>query len=458
LHLLNLPLSNKQFKEVRFTLFNQQKLKLLFFSLLTGLITGLIGSLFRLTLTHIDNLRTILYTYAIEKGSYYFIYVIVFSILSVILSLFLVRRFAKEAAGSGVQIIEGALDNLLSIRWKRILPIKLIGSIFSLGSGFLLGREGPTIQIGAGIGKMIKEIFHLEPNHENPLISAGAAAGLASAFNAPLSGIIFVIEEMHEHFKYSFTAVAAIMIATGTADFVVRALIGADPVLGIYIYQMPPLNTYWVFILFGIALSFVGFAFNYLLIWALNKAQFVKNFTAYLYAVCIGIIIVVIGILNPNFIGGGYNTIHLVLNHSYSIPFLIFLFAGRFLLTIFSYSTGLPGGIFAPLLAIGVVLGTLFGHLLHVFIPNIHISIGVFAVAGMAGIFSATIKAPLTGIMLAVEMTSDFQMVLPLIFTCFTAAIFTTILGNQPIYSILLKRVLNNPANSDIILQQNTRP
>lgn len=454
MHLFNTPTTNKLFKEVRFISFDQQKLKLLFFSFLIGLITGTIGALFRLILKYIDNLRTLLYTLAISNGSYYFIYVVIFSILAVVISLFLVRGFAKEAAGSGVQIIEGALDNLLIIRWKRILPIKLIGSIFSLGSGFLLGREGPTIQIGAGIGKMIKEVFNIEANHENPLISAGAAAGLASAFNAPLSGIIFVIEEMHEHFKYSFISVAAIMIATGTADFVVRALIGADPVLGIYIYQMPPLNVYWVFIVFGIVLSLVGFAFNYLLVHILSITQILKNYTAYLYAICIGIIIIVIGFLNPNFIGGGYNIIHLVLNHPYSISFLLLLFAGRFLLTIFSYSTGLPGGIFAPLLAIGVVLGTLFGHLLHTFLPQMSVTTGVFAVAGMAGIFSATIKAPLTGIMLAVELTSDFQMVLPLIFTCFIAAIFSTILGNQPIYSVLLKKALNNPANSDIIVQQ----
>ncbi|RTL56815.1 MAG: H(+)/Cl(-) exchange transporter ClcA [Sphingobacteriales bacterium] len=444
-----------KFKRWRFTVINKQQFNLLFFSLVIGLITGITSAVFRLLLAHIDEVRNLLFTKAVLKGGVYFVYVISFSIFSVLVSLFLVKRFAKEAAGSGVQIIEGALDNLLKIRWKKIFPVKLIGSIFSLGSGFLLGREGPTIQIGAGIGKMIKDIFKLEPGHENPLISAGAAAGLASAFNAPLSGILFVIEEMHEHFKYSFNSVASIMIATGTADFVVRSLIGADPVIGIYIYKMPPLNMYWIFVILGLFLSFIGFAFNYLLIQSLNIVQALKGYAPYLYAISIGVIIIIVGFLNPDFIGGGYGTIHLVLDHTFNITFLLLLFSGRFLLTILSYSTGLPGGIFAPLLAIGVVTGTLFGHLLQHTMPILQISVGVFAVAGMAGIFSATIKAPLTGIMLAVEMTSDFQMVLPLIFTCFIASTMTTILGNQPVYSILLKRVLNNPANSDIIIQQN---
>ena len=102
------------------------------------------------------------------------------------------------------------------MRWKRVLPIKFIASLFSLGSGLLLGREGPTIQLGGNIGKMIKDIFRQPDIENNPLVSAGAAAGLASAFNAPLAGIIFVIEEMHGHFRFNFYSVAAIMIGSST--------------------------------------------------------------------------------------------------------------------------------------------------------------------------------------------------------------------------------------------------
>lgn len=440
----------------RFVEINKQAFYLIFFAFIIGIVTGITGAIFRLLLTHVNDIRNLLYAKAVFSGGIHYAYVALFSIVGVLCSLYLVRRFAKEAGGSGVQIIEGALDNLLKIRWKRILPVKLIGSIFSLGSGLLLGREGPTIQIGAGFGKMIKDIFKLEPGHENPLISAGAAAGLASAFNAPLSGIVFVIEELHEHFKYSFISIAAIMITTGIADFVVRILVGADPVIGIKIYNIPPLTTYWVFILLGLLFSFVGYAFNCLLIQSLNVVQQLKGYTIYLYAISIGIIIIAIGFFNTNFIGGGYSTIRLVLDHSLSLSFLLSLLIGRFMLTILSYSTGLPGGIFAPLLAIGVVMGMLFGQSVQHIMPSLQISAGVFAVAGMAGIFSATIKAPLTGIMLAIEITSDFQMALPLIFTCFTAAIVTTLLGNQPIYSILLKRALKEQTSSDILVQQNT--
>ncbi|MCZ0211508.1 chloride channel protein, partial [Streptomyces sp. UMAF16] len=125
--------------------------------------------------------------------------------------------------------------------------------------------------------------------------------------------------------------------------------------------------------------------------------QQLKGYTIYLYAISIGIIIIAIGFFNTNFIGGGYSTIRLVLDHSLSLSFLLSLLIGRFMLTILSYSTGLPGGIFAPLLAIGVVMGMLFGQSVQHIMPSLQISAGVFAVAGMAGIFSATIKAPLTG-------------------------------------------------------------
>ena len=118
-----------------------------------------------------------------------------FAITGISIALYLVRKFAPEASGSGVQEIEGALDGLRPMRWKRVLPIKFIASLFSLGSGLLLGREGPTIQLGENIGDMIKDTFGKSDIESKSLMSTGAAAGLASAFNAPFVGIIFVIEE-----------------------------------------------------------------------------------------------------------------------------------------------------------------------------------------------------------------------------------------------------------------------
>ena len=215
--------------------------RLLFYAFLVGLIAGAIGSVFRLTLTYIEVFRDSLYAGAGNSGLISWIWPILFAVIGINVALFLVKKFAPEASGSGVQEIEGALDGIRSMRWKRVLPIKFIASLFSLGSGLLLGREGPTIQFGGNIGKMIKDIFRQPDIENNPLVSAGAAAGLASAFNAPFAGIIFVIEEMHGHFRFNFYSVAAIMIGSSTADFVVRVLVGANPVIRLTVFSSPDL-------------------------------------------------------------------------------------------------------------------------------------------------------------------------------------------------------------------------
>lgn len=328
------------------------------------------------------------------------------------------------------------------MRWKRILPIKFIASLFSLGSGLLLGREGPTIQIGANVGKMVKDIFRQPDNKTNPLVSSGAAAGLACAFNAPFAGIIFVIEEMHGHFRYTFYSVAAIMVASGTSDFVVRALVGADPVIKMTIFPRPEMSAIWLFIVLGLLFSLIGYSFNKLLIIVLDFFSNLSRIAFIFSGILAGIVIVVIGAYFPEMIGGGYRTIGQVLDQSFTLTVLLVLFAGRMLMSIFSYGTGVPGGIFAPMLAIGVVFGMLFGGVVQYFFPDLVSHPGIFAVAGMAGIFASTVRAPLTGLVLAVEMTANYELILPLIITTVTASVVTAQLGNEPIYTTLLKRTL----------------
>ena len=434
----------------RFVDAGTKNFNLIFFALVVGAAAGTIGSVFRLTLSYIDAFRNNIYEGTGESGAFSWLLPILLGVAGVSVSLYLVRKFAPETSGSGVHEIEGALDGLRPLRWKRVMPVKFIASLFSLGSGLLLGREGPTIQLGANTGQMVKDIFNHPYHQKNPLVSAGAAAGLASAFNAPFSGIVFVMEEMHGHFRYSFFSLAAIMVASGTADLVVRALVGADPVIKMVVFETPPLSSLWLFILLGLLFSLIGFVFNKMLVLSLDFFGNLPKGAIYMSALAAGLIIATVGILYPNMISGGYDTIRLALDESFTLRFLAILFVGRLLLTVFSYGIGVPGGIFAPLLALGVVFGVLFGNIMQQYFPDLIQYPGIFAVAGMAGIFASTVRAPLTGLMLAVEMTSNFELLLPLIFTTATASLITTQLGNQPIYTILLKRALENaPSTSE---------
>ena len=436
--------NNSWNKDPRFVDADSKNFKLIFLALIVGLLAGLVGSVFRLTLSYIEGFRDNLFASAGDSGIMSWVWPILFGIIGVTVALFLVKKNAPEASGSGVQEIEGALDGLRPLRWKRVIPIKFIASLFSLGSGLLLGREGPTIQLGANIGKMVKDIFKQPDEKTNPLVSAGAAAGLASAFNAPFAGIIFVIEEMHGHFRYNFFSVAAIMVASGTADFVVRALIGADPVIQMTVFAGPQLSSIWLFIVLGGLFSLVGYLCNKLIIIVLDFFRKLSRIALIFSAVLAGVVIVVVGVFFPEMIGGGYNTISRVLDQSFTLYFLIILFVGRMILTIFSYGTGVPGGIFAPMLALGVVFGMLFGTVMEHFFPGLVPHPGIYAVAGMAGIFASTVRAPLTGLVLAVEMTSNYELILPLIITTVTASVVTAQLGNEPIYTTLLKRTLAN--------------
>jgi len=431
-------------KDERFTNADTKNFRLIFLAFIVGLLAGGAGAVFRLTLSYIQTYRDQLYEDVGKFGIISWIWPYLLAVIGVVSALYLVKKFAPEAAGSGVQEIEGALDEIRPMRWKRVLPIKFIASLFSLGSGLLLGREGPTIQIGANLGKMTKDIFKQTNDKTNPLVSAGAAAGLASAFNAPFAGIMFVMEEMHGHFRYSFYSVAAIMIASGTADFVVRAIVGISPVIQMTVFPIPVLSGIWLFILLGAFFSLVGYTFNKLLVVSLDFFQTMSKKSMIIVGVTVGLIIATIGIYFPNMIGGGYGTISKVLDQSFTLYFLIILFISRMILTIFSYGSGVPGGIFAPMLALGVIFGMLFGSVMQHFFPGLVSHPGVYAVAGMAGIFASTVRAPLTGLVLAIEMTSNYELILPLIATTVTASVITAQLGNEPIYTTLLKRTMAN--------------
>ena len=436
---------NKSYKKYqRFKEENNKNFKLLFYALLIGIIVGLVGAIFRITLSYIEIFRVNLYENAGNSGFMSWLWPILFAITGISIALYLVRKFAPEASGSGVQEIEGALDGLRPMRWKRVLPIKFIASLFSLGSGLLLGREGPTIQLGANIGKMVKDTLGKSDIESNSLISTGAAAGLASAFNAPFAGIIFVIEEMHGQFKFNFYSVAAIMIGAGTADFIVRVLVNSKPVLEIMIFPSPNIFGLWIFIILGLLCSIIGYVYNKLLVISLDLFKFSYKIPIIYTGITVGLIIAVIGMFFPNLIGGGYDIITKGVGNSFTLSFLLFLFIARLLLSIFSYSTGAPGGIFLPMLTLGVIFGMLFGTSMQHYFPDLISHPGVYAIAGMAGIFSATVRAPLTGLVLAIEMTSNYELILPLIVTTVIASVFTALLGNEPIYTTLLKRTLEN--------------
>lgn len=406
-------------------------------ALLVGVAVGLVGAAFRAAIGLVENLHAQVRALALPAPLTAF----ALGAAMVGTAVFLVRRFAPEAGGSGVQEIEGALDGLRPVRWRRVLPVKFAGGALALGSGLALGREGPTIQMGGALGRMIADLLRLGDEAAHPLVAAGAGAGLAAAFNAPLSGVLFVIEEMRGQFHYGVLAVQSVLIACVVADAVVRLLLGSAPTLPMPAYAMP-VDAFWLFLVFGGLIGAFGRAFNMLLISALDLFDSIPARLRIAAACAVGGAGAWVLLVRPDVMGGGYSTIDLALRGGIAQASLLGLVAMRLGTTVASYASGAPGGIFAPMVALGALLGLWFGHVAGDWFPGLQASPGVFAVAGMAALFSATVRAPLTGIALAAELTGEFALILPIAVSTIGASLTVHALGGRPIYSVLLERTL----------------
>ena len=328
----------------------------LLWALFVGCLTGLVGAIFQIALAQIATLKgTFMNSLEVMPGLP-LIGSIALSGIMVFLAFLLVRKVAPETGGSGVQEIEGALDMVRPVRWKRVIPVKFLGGLLSLGSGMVLGREGPTIQIGGNIGKMISDLFRVHKDDTHSLIAAGAAGGLSAAFNAPLAGILFVFEEMRPEFKYNFLSVQAVIIASASADIVLRILVGQNPDISMHMLSAPSLKSLILFLIFGCLFGLFGFVFNHLLVRTLNFFSNLSGWSFTLTGLVVGAFIGALAWLFPDTVGGGYVVLPKALSGSIPVMIMLLLFAVRFGTTMVSYGSGAIGGIFAPMLALGTLL------------------------------------------------------------------------------------------------------
>lgn len=360
-------------------------------------------------------------------------------------AFYLAHRFAPEAGGSGIPEIEGAMEGMRPVRWKRVLPVKFFGGLFALGSGMALGREGPSVQLGANVGRMISDTFKVDKVDSQALLAAGAAAGLAAAFNAPLAGIMFVIEEMRAQFNYSLTSTKSVFMSAVMATIVMRLITDQDAVVHVTNYAHPALMSLWLYLLLGFAFGVVGILFNKMVLSTLDMYLFIHKNQRWRF-VAIGLFLGgtfgVLSVVQPNLAFSGLELIPEVEGGQFLAGALMVIFLFRVITTLLSFSSGAPGGVFAPTLALGTLFGMLFGLAAHALFPEIVTEPGTFAIAGMGGLFAATVRAPITGILLVIEMTSNYEMILPLIVTCLGATMVAQSLGGRPIYTQLLERTM----------------
>jgi chloride channel protein, CIC family len=410
-------------------------------ALIVGAAAGLLGAMFRLALQKADSLRDVAIAAAHVQRGIGFVVVVVACGSATGFAAWLVRRFSSHASGSGIPHVEAVLHGeLLPQAPFRLIPVKFLGGLLAIGSGLALGREGPSVQMGASIGHLVGEIGRRKWPDCRVLFAAGAGAGLATAFNAPMAGAVFVLEELVRRFEPRI-AIAA-LAASSTAITVCRQFLGDAPDFHIDTLVYPGFGAKPLYFGLGLFAGFLGIVYNRTLLGTLAVADRLARLPVELRAALIGVAVGTLAWFVPDLVGGGDAISQRTLLGMESLAILPALFALRLALGAVSYAAGTPGGLFAPLLVLGAQLGLFFGLLCRLAFPDLDLQPQGFAVVGMAAFFTGIVRAPLTGIVLVTEMTASVTLLLPMLGACFVAMLVPTLLRDPPIYDSLRERTL----------------
>ena len=340
-------------------------------------------------------------------------------------------------SGSGIPQVSGLLTKKVKFKWLGELITKFVGGILAIGAGMSMGREGPSVHLGALVGSGIKKLTRRSEVEEKYLVTCGASAGISSTFNAPLAGVIFSLEEIHKFF--SPLLLICVMVASGTSNFVSRMILGSHTSFQ-YNFILPKDIPYYVIalvtVIFCIVIIITGRAFSYFLL-LIQKYYRKINLNNYVKISIFMVIAYIVAVFFSDITGGGHELIEEMFGKNVMLKTIIIILILKFFYTMLCYATSAPGGIFLPMLVIGALTGKVYGEVLnHYFsIPNeiiVH-----FMLLGMAAYFTAVVRAPITGITLILEMTGNFSYLYMLIVVCTITYIFTELLKMEPIYERL---------------------
>jgi CIC family chloride channel protein len=406
-------------------------------ALIVGAVSGFVGALFLLLLERADRFRDALIVWAHSKAFAGFLIVSIACAAGAAVAAWLVRRYSPHASGSGIPHVEAVLNEELPQAPFRIIPVKFIAGVLAIGSGLALGREGPTVQMAATIGHLVGKQFRRGWPDCRVLLAAGAGAGLATAFNAPIAGAIFVLEELVRRFELR-VAIAALG-ASATAISVSRVLLGdaADFHVGALAYA--DTATKPLYFVLGAVAGLAAIVYNRLLLGTIATIRQLDRWPIELRAGLIGGVVGILAWFVPDLVGGGDPITQRTLVGAGTLGMLPLVFLFRLGLGAISYAAGTPGGLFAPMLVLGAQLGLFFGQLCQLVFPDLNIQPQGFAVVGMAAFFVGVVRAPLVGI---VEMTANVTLLLPMLGACFMAMLVPTLMHAAPIYDSLRELTL----------------
>ena len=345
------------------------------------------------------------------------------------------------AGGSGIQHVEAVWLKKADPPPLRVLPVRFVGGLIAIGSGLVLGREGPTVHMGAALGAAAGIRARVPDDDVRVLQAALAGAGLAVAFNAPVGGALFVLEEVARSARLRLVLTTAIACAVAVSCS--RVLVGDHPDFLVPPQEPAGLVMITLFLIFGLLTGVLGVAYNKLVTGALAATDRLRRVPPTARAAVLGAVVGLALYVSPLTVGGGDLLTQQLLTGGSTVlvPAVLGYFLVRFVTGPLSYAAGTPGGLFAPLLALGALWGVLF-HAGAALLPGVGSSPVPFMLVGMAAFFAATVRAPFTGIVLIVEMTAIATLTVPMLAACFAATLAATLLRNPPIYDSLRRRLL----------------
>jgi H+/Cl- antiporter ClcA len=412
---------------------------LLLESIVIGLVTGLVIAVFRYSMTFFDRMRRDIYIALMEVSSNW----LSLWVTALVLAGFLLGRIGvwrPLVKGGGIPQIKTPLFRQRSMDWLIDLPLKFFCTVVSLGAGLSLGKCGPAVQMGSYVGKGVSVLFPREDKAErDALISGAAAAGFSAVFNAPMSGILFVVEELRIPLTPQF--LFCVMSAASTADLTAAYFLKSGPLFDFTRIDTLPVHYIPWIIGLGVISAVSGDLFKRCIYGSLDLYE--KLHIPPLFRPLIPLVASVpLGLFCFDITGGGYELINSLLERDRGPGLMGLLLAGKILFTALCAGSGIPGGLFFPLLACGALTGSGIGKILAVCGIIEDPQVQSFMILGIAAFFTAVIKAPLTGMLLILEMSGTINHLGTLVPVCLASFIMSELIASRSVNEVLLERML----------------
>lgn len=433
-------LSRKIFKNTSYFLQEIARSKIVLQAILVGLISGLLVVLFKIcinklfvfiqnSIAHFDLLHKL------------FIFPII-TTLGGLISGILVFKFAPETKGSGIPFVKMVMARMGNITRLRSIIIKFIAGVTGIGTGLSLGREGPSVQLGAGAGALVGKIFKMRGTDQSKLVAAGAGSAIGATFNAPIAGTVFVLEELTN--KFSANLLFPVLVATVTAASVARHFLGNNPSFTIpYITHNLSLEGIFVCIILGIIAGFLGVAFAKIIYKNNDFFENINKLPNWLKPAIAGFVIGIIGLFIPYILGSGNLSVDLLLQHKLTLTTVLLVFVTKFFITPFCFGSGAVGGIFLPMLMLGSFLGYIVASVFNIL--GIQTDVIVMSMIGMGAFLSAVARTPITAVVMVFEMTAGYTHILPIMLSAAIADLVAEKLNHRPIYASLIVNQVKSP-------------